>query len=67
MRMKSMKTKITMLLSVVLAGESLAAPAWSDYPRVPGITYADQPVGIELSTYLATWPALDPGGSPGSP
>jgi len=54
-----MKTEITMLLSFMLAGEILAAPAWSDYPRVPGITYTDQPTGIELSVYLATWPALE--------
>jgi tetratricopeptide (TPR) repeat protein len=59
MRMKAMKTRITMLLSVALAGEILAAQAWSDYPRVPGITYADQPTGIELSVYLTTWPALE--------
>jgi hypothetical protein len=49
MKMKATKMKITMLLSVALAGGVLAAPAWSDYPRVPGITYADQPTGIELS------------------
>ncbi len=59
MKIKAMKTKITMLLSVALASGILAAPAWSDYPRVPGITYADQPTGIELSVYLATWPALE--------
>ena len=60
MKMKAMKMKITMLLSFALAGGVLAAPAWSDYPRVPGVTYADQPTGIELSVYLATWPALEP-------
>jgi tetratricopeptide (TPR) repeat protein len=27
---------------------------------VPGIIYAEQPTGIDLSTYLATWPALEP-------
>ena len=59
MKMKMTGIKITMLLSFMLAGEILAAPAWSDYPRVPGITYADQPTGIELSVYLATWPALE--------
>jgi tetratricopeptide (TPR) repeat protein len=55
-----MKMKITMFLSVALAGGVLAAPPSSDYPRVPGVTYADQPTGIELSIYVATWPALEP-------
>jgi len=27
---------------------------------VPGIIYAEQPTGIEMATYLATWPALEP-------
>ena len=27
---------------------------------VPGIIYAEQPAGIEIATYLATWPALEP-------
>lgn len=27
---------------------------------VPGIIYAEQPTGIEVSVYLATWPALEP-------
>lgn len=26
---------------------------------VPGITYAEQPTGIEFATYVATWPALE--------
>lgn len=28
--------------------------------RVPGVTYMDQPTGIEFSVYLAAWPALAP-------
>ena len=55
-----MKMKIAMFLSWVLVASALAAPSLSDYPRVPGITYADQPTGIELSVYFATWPALEP-------
>jgi len=58
--MKAMKMKITMLLSLALAGGVVAARALSDYPRVAGITYADQPTGIDLSVYVAVWPALEP-------
>jgi len=54
-----MKIKIAMLLSLALLGGVFGAPSFSDYPRVPGITYADQPTGIELTVYLATWPALE--------
>src|SRR3982074_2008590 len=55
-----MKMKIAMFLSWVLVASALAAPSLSDYPRVPGVTYADQPTGIELSVYIATWPPLEP-------
>jgi hypothetical protein len=46
------------LLAVVigLAGN----PRLADGQHVPGIKYADQPTGIELSAYAATWPALKP-------
>jgi tetratricopeptide (TPR) repeat protein len=54
-----MKMKVTMVLSCALVTGIFAAPPWSDYQRVPGVTYADQPTGIELSVYLATWPALE--------
>jgi len=60
MKVRAMKIKIPMLVSLALARGALAAPSMSDYPRVPGITYADQPTGIELSVYLATWPGLEP-------
>jgi tetratricopeptide (TPR) repeat protein len=55
-----MKLKIILLLSCALAVGVLAAPSLSEYPRVPGVIYADQPTGIELSVYLTTWPSLEP-------
>ena len=27
---------------------------------IPGVIYAEQPTGVELSTYITTWPALEP-------
>ena len=58
--MKTMKIRIAMFLSCAVVVSVLAAPSSSGYPRVPGITYADQPTGIDLSIYVATWPALEP-------
>jgi hypothetical protein len=55
-----MKIKIILLLSYALAVGVWAAPSLSAYPRVPGVTYADQPTGIDLSVYLAAWPSLEP-------
>ena len=49
-----------MLLSWILITGVTAATSLLEYPRVPGVTYADQPRGIELSVYLATWPTLGP-------
>ena len=56
--MKTTTVKVTMLLLCAAAMGVFAAPPWSDYQRVPGVTYADQPTGIDLSVYLATWPSL---------
>lgn len=48
---------------VIAAVLAITAVAWA-VPAAgqgaPGIIYAEQPTGIELSTYLATWPALTP-------
>ena len=55
-----MKMQLKILVSwALVAGVSAALPP-SEYQHVPGITYADQPTGIVLSIYLATWPSLEP-------
>ena len=55
-----MKARVRVLLGLALAAGVSAAPISSEYQRAPGVTYADQPTGIELSVYLATWPSLEP-------
>jgi cytochrome c-type biogenesis protein CcmH/NrfG len=37
-----------------------AMPARGQDARLPDVIYMDQPTGIELSVYTATWPALEP-------
>ncbi len=55
-----MKIGLTLSLSWALVAGVLAGMRLLEYPRVPGVTYADQPTGIELSVYIATWPTLEP-------
>jgi len=45
---------LTMFLAIRVHGE----PAPAQSLRLPEITYMDQPTGIELSVYAATWPSL---------
>ena len=45
-----------LLLAIRVAGTPRAANG----QNVPGLKYADQPTGIELSAYMSTWPALKP-------
>ena len=55
-----MKAKVTMLLALAPVISALAATQLSEYPRVQGVIYADQPTGVALSVYTATWPAFEP-------
>jgi hypothetical protein len=47
------------LIAVVLAITVVAQAIPAARQGVPGIIDAEQPTGVELSTYLATWPALE--------
>ena len=48
-------------LRLLAIAMGFAGIAWSATGQhVPGIKYADQPTGIELPAYVATWPALKP-------
>jgi tetratricopeptide (TPR) repeat protein len=53
-------TRQRMAIFAVLAITVVARAIPAAGQGVPGIIYAEQPTGIELSTYLATWPALEP-------
>jgi tetratricopeptide (TPR) repeat protein len=48
------------VLAFLLAICAAAPPASGQDARLPDVTYMDQPTGIELSVYTATWPALEP-------
>lgn len=48
------------VIAAVLAITVVARAIPAAGQGVPGIIYAEQPTGIELSTSLATWPALEP-------
>lgn len=48
------------VITAVWAIGVMAASIPAAGQNVPGILYAEQPAGIEMATYLATWPALEP-------
>jgi hypothetical protein len=50
---------ITLTVSLLLAGAQTAA-VYAEAASVPGITYVEQPAGIELTEYVKAWPALEP-------
>jgi tetratricopeptide (TPR) repeat protein len=59
-----MKRARTLAIMLAMAASSAAgvagAPALAEGQGIAGITYADQPKGIELSVYVTTWPLLEP-------
>jgi hypothetical protein len=52
------KQAILSLLYILAVFSSSAVFAQNE--RLPDVIYMDQPTGIDLSTYLATWPSLQP-------
>jgi hypothetical protein len=55
-----MRKRVTPWLAWTLAIGVVGAPSAAESQRLPDIVYADQPTGIELSVYVATWPSLEP-------
>jgi tetratricopeptide (TPR) repeat protein len=53
-------TKLKSLLICFFATSALGAPAAAQGLRLPDVIYMDQPTGIELPVYVATWPSLAP-------
>jgi len=52
--------RIRLALICLFVFRALAESASNQNIRLPDIVYMDQPTGIELSVYAATWPSLAP-------
>jgi tetratricopeptide (TPR) repeat protein len=55
-----MRKRVTPWLAWALAIGVVGASSAAESQRLPDIIYADQPTGIEISVYVATWPSLEP-------
>jgi tetratricopeptide (TPR) repeat protein len=52
--------RVQLVLLCFFAMRALGEPDAAQNLRLPDIVYMDQPTGIELSVYVATWPLLAP-------